>query len=65
MKQKGCFQPETLLHVVAGCKKYLDEGRYTRRHNSALLFLANSFQTIEGSSFFADLNTFFSPSVIT
>ena len=34
---------ETLLHVVAGCKMYLDQGRYTWRHNSALNFLATFF----------------------
>ena len=36
-----CHLPETLLHVVAGCKSYLEEGRYTWRHNSALQVLAN------------------------
>ena len=24
-----CFLPETLLHVITGCKVYLNEGRYT------------------------------------
>ena len=37
-----CFRPESLLHVVAGCKTYLDEGRFTWRHNSALQFISNS-----------------------
>ena len=27
-----CLEPETLLHVVAGCKTYLNEGRFTWRH---------------------------------
>ena len=30
---------ETLLHIVAGCKTYLEEGRYTWRHNSAFNFI--------------------------
>ena len=38
---------------------------YYYYYNSALLFLANSLQAIEGSSLYADLNTIFSPSVIT
>ena len=57
--------PKTLLHVVAGCKVYLDQGRYTWRHNSALNFLATSFQAINGSSLYADLPGFLSPSIIT
>ena len=36
-----CLKSETLLHVVAGCKTYLEEGRYTWRHNSALHFIAS------------------------
>ena len=34
-----CFQPESLLHVAAGCKNYLNEGRFTWRHDSVLNFL--------------------------
>ena len=60
-----CLLPETLLHVVAGCKVYLDQGRYTWRHNSALNFLATPFQAINGSSLYADLPGFLSPSIIT
>ena len=36
-----CLQPESILHVVAGCTKYLEEGRYTWRHDSILHFLAS------------------------
>ena len=60
-----CLLPEKLLHVVAGCKVYLDQGRYTWHHNSALNFLATSFQAINGSSLYADLPGFLSPSIIT
>ena len=62
---ESCLLPETLLRVVAGCKVYLDQGRYTLRHDSALNFLATSFQAINGSYLFADLPGFLSPSIIT
>ena len=34
---------ESLLHVVAGCRSYLSEGRFTWRHDSALNFLPSTF----------------------
>ena len=37
-----CSYPESLLHVISGCKAYLDEGRFTWRHNSVLNFIASS-----------------------
>ena len=60
-----CLNPETLGHVVAGCKNYLGEGRYTWRHDSILNFLAKSLQTVNHSSLYADLPDFRSPSVLT
>ena len=57
--------PETLLHVVAGCKVYLEQGRYTWRHNSVLNFLATSLKVVEGSSMYADIPGFPSPSITT
>ena len=59
-----CLHPESLLHVVAGCKTYL-EGRFTWRHNSALQFIANSFQSIVGSTLYVDLLGFLFPCIIT
>ena len=44
---------------------YLDPGRYTWCHNSALNFLATSFQAINGCSLYANLPGFLSPSSIT
>ena len=35
-----CLQYESLLHVVAGCKSYLEQSHYTWRHNTVLKFLA-------------------------
>ena len=60
-----CFLPDSLLHVVAGCKTYLDEVRFTWRHNSALQFIANSLQSIVGSTLHVDLPGFRSPCIIT
>ena len=60
-----CLQPESLLHVVAGCTKYLDEGRYTWLHDSILHFLASSFQSIKISSLYVDIPGFISPCALT
>ena len=60
-----CLLPETLLHVVAGCKVCLEQGRYTWWHNSVLSFLATSLKVVEGSSLYADIPGFPSPSIIT
>ena len=59
------MQPETLLHVVAGCKTYLDEGRYTWRHDSVLNFLASTLSAIQNSTLYVDLPGFMNPSVVT
>ena len=53
------------MHVVAGCKVYLEQDRNTWRHNSALNFLATSFKAINGSSLYAYLQGFLSSSIIT
>ena len=60
-----CLQSETLQHVVSSCKSYLDEGRYTWRHNSVLLFLANTFSSLKQCTVYADLPSFLSPCLIT
>ena len=60
-----CFHPEDLLHVDASCKTYIDDGRYTWRHNSALQFIANCLQSIVGSSLYVDLLGFLSPCILT
>ena len=41
-----CLLPETLLHVAAGCKVYLEQGRDTWFHNSVLNFLAISLKVV-------------------
>ena len=52
-------------HVISSCSSYLDEGRYTWRHNSVLLFLANTFSSLKQCTVYADLPSFLSPSMIT
>ena len=53
-----CLNPESLLHVVAGCQQYLD--RFTWRHDSILNFIAKSLQPVINvhSSLYADVNGF-------
>ena len=60
-----CLKPESLLHIVAGCKSYLEDGRYTWRHNSALHFIASTLQCIKNSTMYADLPGFLSPCIVT
>ena len=59
-----CLQPETLQHIVSGCKLYLEHGSYTWRHDSVLNFIAKTFSTLTDYSFYADHPTFMSPSFI-
>ena len=60
-----CPNPESLLHVVAGCQQDLD--RFTWRHDSILNFIAKSLQPIINvhSSLYADVNGFLNPLIIT
>ena len=60
-----CLQSESLLHIVAGCKTYLDQGRFTWRHNSALRFLAQTLQFVNSSKLYVDLPGYLSPCIIT
>ena len=59
------FQSETLQHIVSSCKSYIDDGRYTWRHNSVLSYLAKSLSSIKNTSLYADLPSFPSPSLNT
>ena len=42
-----CLHLETLQRVVSSSRSYLEDGRYTWRHNSVLLFIAKSFSSIQ------------------
>ena len=57
--------PESLLHIVAGCQFYLQQGRYTWRHDSVLQLIATTFQSVTNVTLYADLPGFLSLSVIT
>ena len=58
-----CLNPESLLHVVAGCNAYLN--RFTWRHDSVLNFIANMIQPMISNNLYVDLPGFFSPSIVT
>ena len=60
-----CLQSESLLHVVAGCKSYLEQGRYTWRHNTVLKFLAQTLPSLQPCKLFVDLPGHLSPSILT
>ena len=44
---------------------YLDQGRYTWRHNSALSFIAQTLQSINSAKLYVDLSGYLSPCTIT
>ena len=44
---------------------YLDQGRYTWRHNSALCFIAQTLQFINSAKLYVDLSGYLSPCTIT
>ena len=56
---------ESLLHVIAGCKTYFNEGRFTWRHDSSLNFLASSLQCMNHCTFYVELPQYLSPCLVT
>ena len=60
-----CLTQESLLHIVSGCKVYLQQGRYTWRHDSILMLIATTFRSLQHAKIFADIPCFLSTSVIT
>ena len=60
-----CLRPESLLHVVAGCTTYLNNGRFTWRHDSMLQFIAKRLKSIPDSVLYVDLPGYITPSVIS
>ena len=59
-----CLQSETLKHIFSSCKLYLDQGRYTWRHDSVLNFIANTLSALPSCSIYDDLPVFLSPSLV-
>ena len=60
-----CLLHETLLHIVADCKSYLDQGRYTWRHDSNLMHIAKPFKALQGMQLSFDLPGYLNPSIIS
>ena len=58
-----CLNPETLLHVIAGCQAYLP--RFTWRYDSVLNFIAQTLQSVKNSNLFVDLPGYNSLSIVT
>ncbi len=58
-----CLNPESLLHVVAGCNSYLN--RFSWRHDSVLNFIANFLRPMIFNNLYADIPGFLSPSIVT
>ena len=56
---------ESLLHIVAGCQFYHQQGRYTWRHDYVLQLIATTFQSVTNVTLYPDLPGFLSPSVRT
>ena len=53
------------MHIISGCKAYLNEGRFTWRHDSVLNFIASNLTSVQRSKLYVDLPGFITPSVIT
>ena len=60
-----CLSPESLLHVVAGCNTYLNEGRFTWQHDSVLNLIASVLKPLNWSKLYPDLSGYTNPSVVT
>ena len=60
-----CLLPESILHIISGCKIYLNQGCYTWRHDSVLLSIATFLQSVKNTTIYADLPKFLNPSILT
>ena len=60
-----CLTQEYLLHIISGSKVYLQQDRYTWRHDSILKFIATKIRLLQHSNIFADIPGFLSTSIIT
>ena len=60
-----CRSPQTLGHVMGGCKEQLNNGRYNWRHDSVLMNLTRSIIPSTNSEIYADIEGYKNPSIIT
>ena len=56
---------QTLGHVIGGCKKALEEGRYNWRHDSVLHAIASALKALDSLNIYCDVESFLSPSIVT
>ena len=61
----ACKNPQTLGHVVGGCATHLNERRYKFRHNSVLLNLVKSIESVDSRTIYADIGGYSNPSIVT
>ena len=61
----ACTNPQTLGHVMGGCKVHLKEKRYNYRHDSVLLNVIKVLDTCDGIDLYGDLPTYKNPSIVT
>ena len=60
------LNPQTLQHVVSSCNVYLEQSRFTWRHDSILKTLAKYLSSIKKNSLiYADIESFDNPSIIS
>ena len=63
----SCLKPQTLQHVVFGCKLHLKEGRYNWRHDSIFKTFADFISVNKQVEIYVnlDLPGYRSPSIVT
>ena len=65
VNNSACLHTIHATHVIAGCKEYLEQGRYTWRHNSVISFIAGTLSSLKDVSLYVDLDGWESPCFIT
>ena len=61
----ACKSPQTLGHVIGGCKIHLNESRYNYRHDSILLCIVTSVSHLEKVKIYSDIPGYPSPCILT
>lgn len=61
----ACTNPQTLGHVMGGCKVHLKEKRYNYRHDSILLNITKVLDTCDSINLYSDLPTYKNPCIVT
>ena len=60
-----CNKNQTLGHVVAGCETSLREKRYKYRHDSILLNLGRTLESVKSIDIYIDIPGYKCPAIIT